>query len=112
MSCSTIWESLKAYLRGKIISYTANQNKVCSQQLQDLNESIATLDEKYATDPSPTDPSSNLKLMSFLPGKLNSYSCELGTECMNKAIRPVKLLAHQIRKSLRYTPLNPLKTLC
>ena len=52
MSCSAIWESLKAYLRGQIISYTANQNRVGSQRLRDLSESIATLDEKYATDPS------------------------------------------------------------
>ena len=49
---STIWESLKAHLRGQIISYTASKNKALSQRLRDLREAIARLDEKYATDPS------------------------------------------------------------
>lgn len=31
---SIIWESLKAFLRGQIISYTAYQNKKCKQRLQ------------------------------------------------------------------------------
>jgi hypothetical protein len=52
MSCTSIWESLKAYLRGQMIYYTANKNKACAQWLWGLSEAIATLNEKYATDPS------------------------------------------------------------
>ena len=52
MSSSSIWESLKAYLRGQIISYTANKNKARAQRLRDLSEAIATLEEKYTSDPS------------------------------------------------------------
>lgn len=50
---SAIWEAFKAYLRGKIISYTAYENKLSRGRLSELSCCIAQLDEVYATSPSP-----------------------------------------------------------
>ena len=103
MSCSTIWESLKAYLHGQIISYTVNQNRVRPQRLRDLSESIATLDEKYAT-----DPSSDLhKEHQLLQSEFDELSTRQAEQLLLRARYRVyeqgdkasKLLAHQIHKS-------------
>ena len=53
MSYATIWETLKAYLRGQIISYKANLNKACTQRLHGITHLFLHWDEQYAIDPLP-----------------------------------------------------------
>ena len=53
ISASLLWESLKAFLRGQIISFTAHRNKMHKLELQDLLSEIADLDNLYATNPTP-----------------------------------------------------------
>lgn len=53
VSLITMWEALKAYLRGQIISYTAYERKKRKQRLSDLSHSIAEVDRKYADAPTP-----------------------------------------------------------
>uniref|UniRef100_A0A0S7EYH1 LIN1 n=2 Tax=Poeciliopsis prolifica TaxID=188132 RepID=A0A0S7EYH1_9TELE len=48
-----LWETLKAYLRGQIISYTSLSNKRHNSRLTELATTIAQLDQRYAVDPSP-----------------------------------------------------------
>jgi len=52
MSSSTIWESLKAYLRGQIISYCANKKKINNERLTQLTNEILELDRTYSHSPS------------------------------------------------------------
>lgn len=54
ISSSLLWEALKAYLRGQIISYSAHLNKSRKVKLQELSVNIANLDQKRATSPTPT----------------------------------------------------------
>lgn len=54
VSSSLLWESLKAYLRGQIISYSAHLYKSRKVKLQELSVSIANLDQQLATCPAPT----------------------------------------------------------
>ena len=44
MSYSTIWEAFKAYIRGQIISYSANVQSMRNLQLTDLSRQIKNLD--------------------------------------------------------------------
>ena len=53
VSASVVWESLKALIRGEIISYAAYQKRVRSDQLSMLTQRISQLDGVYATNPSP-----------------------------------------------------------
>ncbi|XP_051794339.1 calcium-binding mitochondrial carrier protein SCaMC-2-B isoform X1 [Acanthochromis polyacanthus] len=47
MSFCSIWEALKAYLRGQIISYSAHKKRENSKQLKQLNEAILLLDREF-----------------------------------------------------------------
>lgn len=40
VSYSLLWETLKAYLRGQILSHTLYANKECKKELQALSQSI------------------------------------------------------------------------
>ncbi len=53
MSSSVIWESMKAYLRGQIISYSAHIKKTLNERLEKLTKDIFQLDETLAHTPSP-----------------------------------------------------------
>ena len=48
VSHAIIWESLKAYLRGVVISYEANKLKERSNKLKQLQTEIRTLENEHA----------------------------------------------------------------
>lgn len=52
-SPSLLWEALKAYLRGQIISYNASVRTARLARRDDLSELIAAVDKIYATAPTP-----------------------------------------------------------
>ncbi|XDV42705.1 hypothetical protein PO909_011322 [Leuciscus waleckii] len=52
-SYSLLWETLKCYLRGQIISYSALSNKKINAKLNALTSVISILDQRYALNPSP-----------------------------------------------------------
>lgn len=53
VSRSTLWESLKAFLRGEIISYTSWESRTRKQRLKDLSNQIQQLDSRYSSSPTP-----------------------------------------------------------
>ena len=55
VSYSTIWEAVKAYIRGQIISYSANLQSMHHSRLTDLSRQIKDLDCSAASDPSDSD---------------------------------------------------------
>ena len=102
VSHSTVWESLKAYLRGQIISYCAKRKKETTKRLTELADQIVILDATYSINPSPTLYKHRLQLQSeynllstkqaeYLLSKSRSYSYEHG-EKMGR------LLAQQLRQ--------------
>jgi len=52
MSSSTVWESLKAYLRGQIISYCANKKRASTERIKKLTDEILELDRLHSHSPS------------------------------------------------------------
>lgn len=102
VSFSLLWETLKAVLRGKIISFTSYSNKMGRQQLQNLTESIHNLDKQYVSNPSPEllKKRESLQLeFNLLSTKkaeqLLLYSCGRSYEYGDKNSR---LLAHQLKR--------------
>ncbi|CAJ1062856.1 LINE-1 reverse transcriptase -like protein [Xyrichtys novacula] len=53
VSPSLLWETLKAVIRGDIISYCSKKNKLKKKQLDQLIEGIKKLDNDYSVSPSP-----------------------------------------------------------
>lgn len=62
MSNATIWEHMKAYLRGEIISFVAHKNKCLKQKQTEIAIWILNIDRQYANPPSPELYKERLKL--------------------------------------------------
>lgn len=75
VSISTVWETLKAYLRGQVISFMAKKKKDSKAKQIELEGQIADLDNKNAQNPSPDLYKERLKLRSEYD-MLTSHSIE------------------------------------
>lgn len=53
VSDSTLWEACKAFIRGQIISYSAQLAKTKSERRKNITEQLTKLDNQYAVLPSP-----------------------------------------------------------
>lgn len=102
MSSSTIWESMKAYLRGQIISYCAKQKKEETAHLKKLIDNISQVDKLLAQTPS-TD---LYKKRLMLQTEFNLLSTKHTTNLLNKTRHKIyehgekigRILAHQLRQ--------------
>lgn len=63
-SPSLLWESLKAVLRGEIISFSANLARKNRQKQQELTDAILSVDREYSSSPSPDLYARRVKLQS------------------------------------------------
>ena len=54
VSCGTVWEALKAYVRGQVISYVSKLRKDERVRLSAILEELLRIDETYSSSPSPT----------------------------------------------------------
>ncbi len=66
VSDSVVWEALKAYIRGQIISYATTKRKKSQEKQISLANEISRLDEQYAKSPTPDLYKRRLKLKSEL----------------------------------------------
>uniref|UniRef100_A0A3P9H232 Reverse transcriptase domain-containing protein n=1 Tax=Oryzias latipes TaxID=8090 RepID=A0A3P9H232_ORYLA len=102
ISLSTVWESLKAYLRGQIISYCAQQKKSNNQKLDNLTKDIFKLDTMLSVTPS----EDLFKLRLNLQTEFNLLSTGYIENLINKAQcrkyehgeKAGKILAHQLHQ--------------
>lgn len=62
VSNKTIWEAMKAYLRGEIISFSAYKNKCSKQKQTDIANQILNIDKQHVNSPSPDLYKERLKL--------------------------------------------------
>lgn len=103
MSYSTIWECLKCYLRGLIISYSSHKNQEKKRRLKEISSSIAHIDSQYASDPSPE----LFEERQFLQAEYDILSTNEAEKLILRAQHRVyehsertgKLLARQIREA-------------
>lgn len=100
-SYSLLWETLKCYLRGQIISYSALSNKKINARLNVLTSEISNLDQRYALNPSPE----LLKQSVALQAEFNLISTKerLLLRCRGSYYehgdKASRLLAHQLRQA-------------
>lgn len=64
VSITTVWEALKAYLRGQVISFMAKKRKDSLAKQGELERQIADLDNRNAQAPSPSFYKDRIKLVS------------------------------------------------
>lgn len=102
MSSSVVWESMKAYLRGQIISYSAQLRKAQNERLERLTTDILNIDMLIASTPTPD----LLKQRLMLQTEFNLLSTRHAENLINKTRyrtyefgeKTGKILAHQLRQ--------------
>lgn len=102
MPFSTVWESLKAYLRGQIISYCANKKRRSYERLRLLADEILLVDREYSHSPSPD----LVKKRMSLQTEFNTLSTQQAEYLISKSRhgyyehgeKAGRLLAHQLRQ--------------
>ena len=87
VSCSNVWESLKTYLRGQIISYCANKKKTKTNtaRLKELTDQILELDTLYSHQPSADIMKKHLSLQTefdILSAQHAEYLLSMSTEML------------------------------
>lgn len=81
MNSEFLWEALKTFVRGQIISFTSHLNKADRAKRQEILDELFKLDETYAASPSPVLYKKRLVLQS-------EYNC---------------LMTHEVERQLRQT---------
>lgn len=98
-----LWETLKAYLRGQIISYNASQKKRRSARLDELISLIKNLDRRHATAPSADIYRERIALQTefdtLSSGAAEELHLRSRQEFYEHGERASKLLCHQLRRS-------------
>uniref|UniRef100_A0A3Q3ENM7 Reverse transcriptase domain-containing protein n=1 Tax=Kryptolebias marmoratus TaxID=37003 RepID=A0A3Q3ENM7_KRYMA len=102
ISYSLLWESLKAFLRGQIISFSAHLNKTRKAKLLELSTNMSNLDQQIATSPSP----SLLKRRVDLQTEIDLITTNEAERLLLRSRstyyehgdRASRLLAHQLRR--------------
>ena len=111
---TTVWEALKADLRGQIISYTDYERKKRKQRLSDLSHSIAEVDRKYADSPMPELYREKLLLKTEFDNLSIKQTEQLFFKSKQKFYEhgenAGKLLAYQIRQSAAVSTIPEIRT--
>lgn len=102
VSASTIWETLKAYIRGQVISYLSHERKIKKDKIDKLTKQIALLDTKYATNPT----SDLYKKRLLIQSEFNSLTADEAIKLLHKTNsvyfeqgdKASRLLAHRLHQ--------------
>lgn len=114
VTCSTIWESLKAFLRGHIISYCSHEKRQRQKRIVELTDLIAQLDIQHSRNPSPDLYEQRMVLQT----EFNLISTQQAERMILKSRRlwyehgekASKILAHQLQKSEATQFISEIKT--
>lgn len=114
VSKSTLWEALKAYLRGQIISYSGASNRRQVERISSITDQILDLDRRYSVTPSPELYKERLALQTEFnllskneTAQLLLQACHRSYEHGEKAGR---FLALQIRQSAASRMITEIQT--
>lgn len=98
---STLWETLKVYIRGQIISFEARHKKVRSGRLKEIEEEIKVADQIYKNSKLQSDYNNVLKLQyeynSILGEQVSKMILKLKQKNFELGEKPHKLLARQLK---------------
>lgn len=114
VSYSTIWESLKAFLRGQIMSFCSHKKKQKQGRITELTGLISQLDHQHSVAPSPDLYKERLVLQT----EFNLITTQQAERMIQKSRgrwyehgeKSSKLLAHQLRKSETTQLISEIKT--
>ena len=102
VSASLLWESLKAFIRGEIISYSAFEEKCRKDKLATLSKRISQIDAIYAVSPSPQLYKERLTIQAeyniITTNRTTELLIQTKSRFFEQGDKASKLLAHQLRQ--------------
>lgn len=102
-SCCNLWEAMKAYLRGQIISYNVSMNRRRSARLNELISLIKDVDHRNSEAPSADLCRERIGLLTefdtLSSGAAEELHLKSRQEFYEHGERASKLLVHQLRQS-------------
>ena len=102
ITASGLWETMKAFIRGEIISYKAHQRKSRREKLAKLSQRIALLDSLYAVSKLPDTYKERMTLQAEYDLVMSQYTTELllysRSKFYEQGDKTCKLLAHRLRQ--------------
>lgn len=100
---SVIWEALKAYLRGEIISFSSYESKLRKEKMSQVKQQIAQLDNVYATSPSPDIFKGRLSLKAeydvLASAQVEDLLLKSRSTYYERGDKASRLLAHYLRQA-------------
>ena len=108
-----LWETLKAFIRviiSKIISYTSYINKKCGGRQKELEESIATLDQRYSSNQSPNLYKERLKLDLLTTREAERLLLRSRGTQYEFGDKASRLLAHQLKIKTASNQITQIRT--
>lgn len=114
ISKATLWEAMKAYLRGQIISWKSLINKRQREKENQIMEELAELDKQHSTNPSTTLHNKKLSLQTELGFIYTTRTVKLLTKAKHKHYeqgeKPGKVLAQQIKEQAASRLITEIRT--
>ena len=103
ISHCTLWEAMKAYVRGQVISYSASENKYRNRRASELMDRIKVVDQLHSVSPSDELYRERILLQtefdSLSNGKAADQHLKSRHEFYEYGERASKLLCHQLKQS-------------
>ena len=98
-----LWVTLKAYLRGMIISYTASTNKESARRLSEIETRIHTIGQEYSSTPSENLYRERISLQTehdiLMTDRAEDLHRKSRLTYYESGERASQLLSHQLRQS-------------
>lgn len=114
VSKSTLWEALKAFLRGHIISYSAAANKQRTERIFTITNQIIDIDRRYSASPTPDLYKERLKLQTEFDLLTTNETARQLLQARHRSYehgeKAGKLLALQIRQSAASRMITEVRT--
>lgn len=114
VSSGLLWETLKAFIRGCVISYQGSKNKLYKAKLLDLGKQIHLLDNQNAQNPSLESHKKILQLRyeynKIVSDKLSKSFIFIKQKYFEFGEKPHKVLARQLRKLENDKTIHKIKT--
>lgn len=103
ISYCTLWETMKAYVRGQVISYAAGENKKKFKRVTELIDRIKVVDQLHSTSPCDNLYRERILLQTEFDSLTNDNAIDLYLRTRHKFYeygeRASKLLSHQLKQS-------------
>lgn len=111
---STLWEALKSYVRGQVISWKSLINKQTREKETQLKQEITEIDRQHSCTPSVSLHRKKLSLQTELELMYTTRTFKLLTKAKHKYYeqgeRTGKMLAQQIRKQAASRMITEIRT--